>query len=266
MKDHHKSISFTTVKRSALDNLINSEILFFKLSDNERITEASNEDNECGMSFELVRTYFEKKFAEQNQKLETKLANDTKQLEKRIKLSKPEELPEFRYKGNKIQYEFNKTLVADLEEVKDLIVEGSMKKSHKKLFSMPNDVSKRNKLIRLADRSPSAWATVAEYMSDDLASDSEDEKRMKAAENRALLNMKSSRKRKYSDGPSYDYDATPATKKPFTKLHASFGTLQIHSRLDPSGRPSLGQQQQRYHSKRVRPQHQCASFAEELVR
>ena len=75
-------------------------------------------------------------------------------------------------------------------------------------------------------------------MSDDLASDSEDEKRMKTAENRALLKMKSSRKKKYSDGPSYDYDETP--KKPFTKLHASFGTPQIHSRLYPSGRPSFG--------------------------
>ena len=54
------------------------------MSNNERITQASNEDSECGMSFELVRTCFDKKFAEQNQKLETKLANDTKQLEKRI--------------------------------------------------------------------------------------------------------------------------------------------------------------------------------------
>ena len=59
---------------------------------------------------------------------------------------------------------------------------------------MLNDVSKRNKLLRLADRSRLGWATVAEHMSDDLASDSEDEKRMKATENRALLQMKSSRK------------------------------------------------------------------------
>ena len=61
-----------------------------------------------------------------------------------------------------------------------------MKKSHKKRSSMLNDVSKRNKLLRLADRSILGWATVAEHMSDDLASDSEDEKRMKANENRGL--------------------------------------------------------------------------------
>ena len=50
----YKSISFTNIKRSALDNLINSEILYFKMSDNERITEASIEENDCGMSRHIL--------------------------------------------------------------------------------------------------------------------------------------------------------------------------------------------------------------------
>ena len=39
-------------------------------------------------------------------------------------------------------------------------------------------VSKRMKVIKIADNSQYSWATVQEYLSDELASDSEDEKRL----------------------------------------------------------------------------------------
>ena len=39
-------------------------------------------------------------------------------------------------------------------------------------------VSRRQKLIKFADQSESGWATVDEYIDDDLADDSDDEKRM----------------------------------------------------------------------------------------
>ena len=48
----------------------------------------------------------------------------------------------------------------------------------------------RNKLIRLADKSPGVgervWLTVAEYEDDDLASDSDDQKKIREDEARAL--------------------------------------------------------------------------------
>ena len=56
-------------------------------------------------------------------------------------------------------------------------------------------VSKRIKAIKLADKSEFGWQTVNEYLSDELASDSDDEKRMYRAERRAEKKIKDKRRR-----------------------------------------------------------------------
>lgn len=54
----------------------------------------------------------------------------------------------------------------------------------------------RQKHIKLADRSENGWNTVNEYQDDELASDSEDEKRIEKAERAAERKAAKSRKRK----------------------------------------------------------------------
>lgn len=60
----------------------------------------------------------------------------------------------------------------------------------KKEDKLVKEVQRRNILIKLDGRSPAGWATALEYLSDDMASDSENEKRMRAAETRALVKKK----------------------------------------------------------------------------
>ena len=52
--------------------------------------------------------------------------------------------------------------------------------------SIKEDIEKRNKRLKIADKSIAGWGTIEEYLSDDPASDSEDDRKIKAAERRAL--------------------------------------------------------------------------------
>ena len=61
----------------------------------------------------------------------------------------------------------------------------------KRLNLIGEELGKRNKLIKIADRSPGRWSTVEEYVSYEIASDSEDEKKLHAAESITIVKQKS---------------------------------------------------------------------------
>ena len=89
----------------------------------------------------------------------------------------------FKYNSNKEQYEFNEGLLAELDEIK---VRG---RSRKRVKAAIKKLQKRNKLIKMADRSKAGWKIVEEYLTDPVASDAEDDKWIKKCEKAALAKI-----------------------------------------------------------------------------
>jgi len=68
----------------------------------------------------------------------------------------------------------------------DHLHEGDLQGVNKELEKVQASLNKPNKVIRFADKSPSGWAAVEEYESEELAEDSEYEKKLQSVKQRAL--------------------------------------------------------------------------------
>ena len=77
-----------------------------------------------------------------------------------------------------------------LEDAKDSLHDNSLRDTARSINKAIDLLQKRNKMIRLADRSQADWATVKEYEDDDLADDSADERRLRGVDSRATIAMK----------------------------------------------------------------------------
>ena len=97
---------------------------------------------------------------------------------------------QFRKKGNKVQFHLNNTLGESISAVKKELSQladsfattsseaqkASLKRTANHLDEGIKAITKRQKHIKVADRSDYSWATVQAYDTDDLASGSDDEK------------------------------------------------------------------------------------------
>ena len=115
---------------------------------------------------------------------------------KAIQRSRHEKPYTFRKKGHEEQYRFNSRLAETISEGQTELASAgtstgtAVERAQKALEKGLELIRERQKLIRIADRSDLGWGVVAEYTADELAEDSEDEKRLekaeKAAERKAL--------------------------------------------------------------------------------
>ena len=96
-------------------------------------------------------------------------------------------LPGFRFEGNKTQYEFNRSVIGHMDRA---LASNNRDELQREINEGKKALVQRNKHILLAEKY--GWDTVKCYTAEPLASDSEDEKKIKRAikESKALRNEK----------------------------------------------------------------------------
>ena len=116
-----------------------------------------------------------------------------------IKRIKSSTIPEFKSKGNKIRYEANNNILEKIDDAMNAIEKGHIERCQERLKEGKALILKQQKLIRIADREEDGWEVVKCYLSDDLASDSEDEKQLNKARREAASNKKKREANKLKD-------------------------------------------------------------------
>ena len=108
----------------------------------------------------------------------------------------------FKRKGNRIKFEFNLQILQIVQNLSLALSNSDTSEASDFCNDLTAKLKRRNKVINTADRSVLGWDTVAEYEADPIASDSDHEKKIRQAENRALTKQKTETSTKLTLGVS----------------------------------------------------------------
>ncbi|CAH3181547.1 unnamed protein product [Porites lobata] len=196
----------------------------------------SSESSDIASAFSLFRDYFDKKLGALKRDIQDESCSNTDSVAKKLKA---ESKITFRFEGNKKQFQFNSDLAEKVKSASVALGKRKLDLVKTHLEELDSDIKKRNKLIRLADKSAAGWDLVNEYLSDELASGSEDEKRIRRAEQRALR-KRNQRQQKAKPSKQANQDqvifVSPAASKVIGGLSVK---LILKPDLQAQGRPFL---------------------------
>ena len=120
--------------------------------------------------------------------LQDQLETKTKEIEQKSRIDK--EVFQLKFKGNQKQFELN----AEIDSIFEIIkTEGQRAQpNQERIQKLAKDgrllIRKRQKLIKIADKSKDGWQVVAEYEFDELASGSDDESVLRRRGKRQVAN------------------------------------------------------------------------------
>ena len=156
------------------------------------------------------------------------------------KIKKEKDGYHFKKRGHKLQFEFNDEVLGKVEEVDSIIKKLPVTESNKAGLESAKELLQRGmaliiwcqKHIKMAERSDNGWAVVQEYKADELADNSDDEKKIEKAE-RAMEKkaVVAARKRKSTRPFSHQLPKIQKLEQP-----AVAAAQQPTMQLKPSGR------------------------------
>ena len=130
------------------------------------------------------------------------------------KLQRETEAQKLKYKANSKQFLHN----AEVEDHVVVITQHLEKESPETEEALETAkkalvvIQKRQKLIRLADKSEAGWLAVQEYESDELADNSDDEKRIKKAQEKGARKKKQMQQQTKAKRPRYSSPASTSVR------------------------------------------------------
>ncbi|CAC5368254.1 unnamed protein product [Mytilus coruscus] len=154
------------------------------------VTDRDTVTNIADITFNNFKQYFDSKIGSLKRELKEDATNKSERVVKQLK---SEHSYKFKFNGNQVQHEFNSDIDYEVSRIKRAAEREDYSKVRDICSDIIDKIHKRNKCIKIADKSPAGWDTVKEYMSDDLASNSEDEKRRLGRRNLELCVVRSKR-------------------------------------------------------------------------
>ena len=109
------------------------------------------------------------------------LAETTPEITERATKRMRMDNPELTSPGNIDQYKHNADVLRQIEKAATCIMKGDGQAGISSLKEGKKLITQRQKLVRLADREEKGWKFVREYVKDNLAEDSDDEKQIRRA-------------------------------------------------------------------------------------